>query len=129
MGVLFPKQYYYLRRTESGYTDGRENPPSVSAPIPLMANIHPASSSDYQRLEANPEGRRFSGVLRCYTDIDVDIKVAGEQKGYPGDIVIYNDKRYLAIAVSKYDSLDDVDTSHARYLLTPEIENSNGEVI
>lgn len=129
MAVHFPKQHYYLRRTESGFTDGRQNPPTVSAPIPFMANIQPASMSDYQRLEANAEGRRLAGVLRCYTDLEVDLKVAGENKGYPGDLVVYNSKRYLVIAVTRYDALEDVDTSHARYLLTPEIENSTGEVV
>jgi len=128
MAVHFPKLYYYIRRTEAGFTGGRQNPPTQSQPIQLYANIQPASQSDYLRLEASGAGRRIASMLRCFTDLEVDLKVAGEQAGYPGDLVVVRNKQYLVIGCSRYDSLDDADTGHARYLLAREVEHASGEV-
>ncbi len=128
MAVQFPKLYYYIRRTETGFIGAKQGVPSESQPIPLMANIHPASSGDYQRLEATSAGRRMDGMLRCFTDLEVDLKVAGETRGYPGDLVVYRNKRYLVAGSTRYDALDSADTGHMRYLLIREVEHSENEI-
>lgn len=127
MGVLFPKAYQVIRRGVGSYINGVWTPAPEEAPGPLLANIHPASSADYERAQATLAGRRITAMKRCFTDIGANLRVAGSD-GYPGDIILYNGQRWLVIGSAEWNTLNDPDTSHFRYIITLEVEHGDGEV-
>lgn len=127
MAVLFPKTHGVIRRGQGAYVNGVWTPGGEPAVEILLANIQPASSGDYARLQAVAAGRRISAMMRCFTDLDANLKVAGDD--HPGDIVVYNGQRWLVIGSARWDSLDDADTSHCRYMLALEAEHAAGEVM
>lgn len=128
MAVLFPKTYAVIRRGQGSYIDGVWNPASEGAAEILLANIQPATAGDYMRAQSIASGRRVNAMMRCITNLDANLRVAGDQ-GYPGDIVIYDDRRWLVIGSAKWNSLDSGDTSHARFMLALEAEAGAGEVM
>lgn len=127
MAVLFPKSYQVIRRGVGSYINGVWTPAPEEGSETLLANIHPASSADYERAQATLAGRRITAMKRCFTNIGANLRVAGGD-GYPGDIVIYQGQRWLVIGSADWNSLGDADTSHMRYILALEAERGDGEV-
>lgn len=127
MGVLFPKAFQVIRRSQGTRINGEWTLALEPGAEMLPMNIQPAGSSDYTRLQAVAPGRRLSSMLTAYADLDAALRVAGDD--HPGDVVIYNDRRWLVIGESRWDSLDDPDTSHIVYMLTLEAEHASGEAI
>jgi hypothetical protein len=82
---------------------------------------------DVERMEATASGRRTNNMVRAYADVDVELGVAGN--GHPGDIVLYDNTRWLVVGAARWDVLGDPDTSHRRYLLAEEAERAAGEVM
>lgn len=127
MGVLFPKAHSVIRRNAGSYVNGEWRLAGENGAETLPLNIQPPGNSDYTRLQAVAPGRRLSSMLIAYAGLDAGLKVAGD--GHPGDVVLYNGRRWLVIGESRWDSFDDPDTSHLVYMLALEAEHSVGEAI
>ena len=127
MGVLFPKAHQVIRRSPGAFVNGEWRLPIESGAETLALNIQPPNNTDYTRLQAVAPGRRLSSMLIAYAGLDAGLKVAGDS--HPGDVVIYNGRRWLVIGESRWDSFDDPDTSHLVYALALEAEHSAGEAI
>lgn len=128
MAVLFPKTYSVIRRGKGSYINGVWTPSGEAAAEVLLANIQPASAGDYMRAQSIASGRHVNAMMRCFTALDAGLRVAGEE-GFPGDVVLYADRRWLVIGSSRWDSLDGGDTAHCRYMLALEAEAGAGEVM
>lgn len=103
-----------------------ENPPEN-----MELDIQPANDFDYQRTQiiAQSVGQRVTAMVTATAPLAAGLRVAGSH-GYPGDIVLYNDERWIVIGSARFDSLGiGSDTAHMRYLLTLEAEHSAGENI
>jgi hypothetical protein len=127
MAVFFPRIYQVIRRNPGAYVNGVWTPATDTASVDMPMNIQPASSSDYERVQAVASGRRVTAMMRAFAPIDADLKVAGTND-YPGDIVIYGDRRWLVIGSSRWDVLADPELDHIRYMLALEAEHAPGEV-
>lgn len=128
MAVLFPKTYYTIRRGKGTYIDGVYVPSVEPAPQPILLNIQPASATDLQRMQQTDSGRRINAMLAAFGGLGNELNVAGDD-GYAGDIVVYENKRWLVVGKSIFNSIDGGDTAHARYLLALEAEYGPGEVM
>lgn len=82
----------------------------------ILASVQPATSSDYDELRSNPEGRRIERVVRVYTDSR--LSVAGESLTN-GDILLWEGARYIFVAVSPWRTTV---LKHFRYLASKELE-------
>lgn len=127
MGVLFPKAHQVIRRNPGTRINGEWTLAMEPGAETLAMNIQPPNNTDYTRLQAVAPGRRLSSMLTAFADLDAGLRVAGD--GHPGDVVIYNGRRWLVIGESRWDSFDDADTSHLVYFLALEAEHSSGEAI
>lgn len=128
MSVFFPKVYQVIRRNPGSYVNGVWTPAGESQPLNIAINIQPASATDYDRLQAMSSGRRVTAMMRVYADLDANLNVAGSND-HPGDIIIYNDQRWLVIGSTRWDVFGNSDTGHMRYMITLEAEHSAGEVM
>lgn len=122
---LFPRPYGLIRRGSGAYVDGIWTPAPEPGQATVLADVQPASTADYQRLEAMPGGRRTTNLLRLYCDIQ--LAVAGDAD-HPGDLILIDGTRYLVIGRMDRHVLGLQGVSHWRYLLVPEIETVPGEV-
>ncbi len=127
MGVLFPKSHQVIRRNSGSFVNGEWRLPIEPGAEALAMNIQPANNTDYTRLQAVAPGRRLSSMLTAFADLDAGLRVAGD--GHPGDVVIYNGRRWLVVGESRWDSFEDPDTSHIVYMLALEAEHTAGEAI
>lgn len=125
MPVLFPSLYQLIRREKGGYVDGVWTPAIELDVEDIALDIQPANDFDYARVQAISAGRRVTAMVTATAALDAGLHVAGS-RGYPGDIVIYNDERWIVIGSARFDSLGG-DTGHCRYLMTLEIEHGAGE--
>lgn len=80
----------------------------------IQASVQPAKATDYEQLEANPEGRRISAAVRIYSS-EV-LNVAG-QDWTNGDCLVWGagptGGEYLVVGVAPWQSGV---ISHFRYL-------------
>lgn len=97
------------------WVDGGDAPAQT-----IMASVQPATLSDYDTLQALPEGRRIEAMVRVYTDAVLDVAGADDSNGdriawphgpRPGD--------YLVRGVSAWQSGV---IPHYRYLAVLEVE-------
>lgn len=116
----FRRPVQVIRRGEGQWVDGRWVAGGDEAPITIMASVQPATLSDYDTLQALPEGRRVEAMVRIYTD--AVLNVAGAD-GTNGDRVVWphgpRPGKYLVRAVSPWQSGV---ISHYRYLAVLEVE-------
>lgn len=127
MGVFFPRLYPVIRRGKGAYVNGVWTPAFETQAVELALNIQPASQSDYERVQAVASGRRVTAMMRAFANLDADLKVAGADD-HPGDIVVYNQDRWLVIGSSRWDVFGD-ELDHVRYMLALEAEHAPGEVM
>lgn len=127
MGVFFARSYEVIRRNPGQYVDGVWTPAFDAQAIELPMNIQPASENDYIRVQAVASGRRVTAMMRAFTNLDAELKVAGDN--HPGDIVLYNGQRWLVIGSARRDVLGDAESSHMRFMLALEAEHAAGEVM
>lgn len=116
-----------MRRVPGEYRDGVWQPAPEPTPTTMLLGIQPASAADYERLQANPEGRRIAALARAYGPLDDLLHVAGAETNRPGDLVEHEGAWWLVIGRHVRDILGPP-VSHARYLLAREIERGDGEV-
>jgi hypothetical protein len=127
MPVLFPSVYQLIRREKGSYVDGVWTPAIELEAEEIVLDIQPATDFDYARVQAISAGRRVTAMVTATAALDAGLHVAGADS-YPGDIVLYNNERWIAIGSARFNSLGNSDTAHARYLFTLEIEYGEGEV-
>jgi hypothetical protein len=125
--MLFARPTQVIHRTGGAYVNGVWTAPLEPAPVTVALLIQPAMRGDVERMEATASGRRTNNMVRAYADVDVELGVAGN--GHPGDIVLYDNTRWLVVGAARWDVLGDPDTSHRRYLLAEEAERAAGEVM
>lgn len=128
MAVMFPRLTQVIRREPGQYVDGNWIPPGEVELSEIPLSIQPASQSDYMRTQATLSGRRVTAMMRVYANLDANLRVAGYNE-HPGDLVIYNGDRWLVIGSTRWDALNDADTSHCRYMIVLESEHAKGEVM
>lgn len=97
------------------WIDGADGPPHT-----IMASVQPATLSDYDTLQALPEGRRVEAMVRVYTDAVLAVAGATDTNG---DRIVWphgpRPGNYLVRAVSPWQSGV---ISHYRYLAVLEVE-------
>ena len=125
MAILFGRAIPVIRRQPGAYVAGVWTAPIEPATVFLTLNIQPVGMSDFERLQALPEGRRGNAMMKAMGNLDANLQVAGDN--HPGDIVFYDNARWLVIGESRWDTLGDADTSHITYLMAQEIEKGVGE--
>lgn len=126
MVVFFRRIHKVIRRIPGEYINGIWNSATELPEEDIALNIQPASDSDYSRTEAILSGRRVTAMMTATSDIDADLKVAGDGD-FPGDIIIYRNKRWLVIGSAPFDSLLGSITNHYRYMITLEAEHAAAE--
>jgi hypothetical protein len=124
----FRKPTPVVRRRAGEYVRGVWEPSAEPLPETVLLGIQPATPGDYERLQANPEGRRIAGLLRAYGPVENPLNVGGEDTNLPGDLVLHEDRYWLVIGRHVRDILGSP-VSHTRYLLAREIEAGEGEVV
>ena len=83
----------------------------------VVIGLQPASSSDYQkRAETEPSGDRVGGLLAGYTALADALTPSGAD-GKTGDLVQYEGRWWLCVAVSRRNVLINSPVAHARHLL------------
>lgn len=128
MAVMFSKIHKVIRRSGGGYVNGIWVPALESSPEDMVLHIQPASDSDYLRVQTTSGGRRVTAMVTVTADIDAGLHVAGDDD-YPGDIVIYNGRRWIVIGSARFDSLVNSSTNHMRYMATLEAEHAANEAM
>ena len=97
------------------WIDGADGPPHT-----IMASVQPATLSDYDTLQALPEGRRVEAMVRVYTDAVLAVAGAADTNG---DRIVWphgpRPGNYLVRAASPWQSGV---ISHYRYLAVLEVE-------
>lgn len=97
------------------WIDGADGPPHT-----IMASVQPAALSDYDTMQALPEGRRVEAMVRVYTDAVLAVAGAADTNG---DRIVWphgpRPGNYLVRAVSPWQSGV---ISHYRYLAVLEVE-------
>lgn len=115
----FRKPVQVFRRTEGAYVNGRwVDGDYASVGETILANIQPATASDYDRMVPETGGRRIERMIRVYTG--AALNVAGEND-VNGDQIYYLGERYTVIAVSPWLQGR---LAHYRYLAAREINNA-----
>lgn len=87
-----------------------------TVPTIIIASVQPATSSDYDEMQARPEGRRIERMVRVYTD--QKLNVAGED-AHNGDALLWEGSRYTFAAVSPWRTTM---LKHYRYLAVKDVE-------
>jgi hypothetical protein len=126
MTVLFGRSWKVIRRLPGQYVNGMWTPHTELPAEDILLNIQPASDADYSRTQSILGGRRVTAMMTATADIAAGLHVAGDGD-WPGDIIIYNDRRWLVIGSATFDSLIGSITSHMRYLITLEAEHAAAE--
>ena len=106
----FRKQQTIIPRAPGQYVKGEWVDGADGTPITIRASVQPASSGDYDQMQAEQPGRRVERMVRIYTD--ARLAVAGEGSTN-GDFLSWMGERYLVVAVSPWQSGV---ISHYRYL-------------
>lgn len=103
------------RRAPGAYVAGRWVAGALGMPEFIMATVQPAQLSDYDQMQALPEGRRVDGMVRVYTD--AMLQFSAEAPDASGDALDWPagqlDRPYLFVARSPWQSNV---ISHYRYL-------------
>ena len=90
------------RRAPGAYVAGRWHA-GESVRDTIMATVQPAQLSDYDRMEALPEGRRVEALVRVYTDAKMEVAGSGPEAS--GDLLQWGDGRpYVFMATSAWQS-------------------------
>lgn len=98
----FRKPYPVIRRSPGHrgpgnvWVEGEDLPP-----FDIMASIQPATSSDYDTLQATEGGRRTEAVIRLYSDTEL---ISAGRDSTNGDRVLWRGNQYMVIAVSPWQS-------------------------
>lgn len=104
-----------IERLGPGTYDGPNWVPGAPVADTIMATVQPATVGDYDQMAALLEGRRVEGLIRIYTD--AQLQVAGETDEASGDRVIWpeglRDRKYEVLARSPWQSRI---IPHYRYL-------------
>ena len=116
-----------VRRGAGEFVRGIWQPVMEPQPNTVMLGLQPATAADYEKVQANPEGRRVAALLRAYGPLSEPLNVAGEDNSN-GDLVIHDGHHWLVIG-KHVRNLVSSRFSHIRYLLAREIEHSDGEVV
>lgn len=127
MSVMFRRIHKLIRRLPGQYTNGIWVPHIELGEEDIALNIQPATDYDYTRTQAILGGRRVTAMMTATSDLDANIHVAGDGN-WPGDIIIYNNSRWLAIGSARFDAIPNSITNHMRYLLTLEAEHAAAEI-
>ncbi|MGB3276116.1 MAG: hypothetical protein WBA82_08005 [Castellaniella sp.] len=90
-----------IPRLPGSYVGGRWQDGPDGDPTAILASVQPASSGDYDQMQAEQPGRRIERMVRLYTD--VRLNVAGENSTN-GDSLEWLGERYLLVAVSPWQS-------------------------
>lgn len=124
----FRKPTKVMRRLPGEYVRGVWRPyDEPDKPEVIMLGIQPATAGDYERLQANQEGRRIAALARVYGPSDNLLTCAGDVSHAPGDLVDHEGGWWLVIGRHLRPILGRP-VSHARYLIAREIEAGDGEV-
>lgn len=103
------------RRTAGHWNGPAWVPGDIGAPETILATVQPATLSDYDQMSALPEGRRVEGMIRIYTD--AQLQIAGEDTTADGDMITWPDalrgRPYEVVARSPWQSRI---IPHYRYL-------------
>lgn len=113
MSLRYPVQI--RRRAPGAWVAGRWVPGALGSPETIMATVQPAQLSDYDEMQALPEGRRTDGMVRVYTDVVIgysaeDPTASGDALDWPTGQL---DRPYLFVARSVWQSRV---IPHYRYL-------------
>jgi hypothetical protein len=119
----FDKPFSVIKRSVGTYVDGVWTLPDDPAPVTVMGVIQPVRPVEYEATKLDRFGRHVESAKKFYTK--ATLNVAGEG-GFPGDIVLYNNKRFIAMGLAVYDTLGG-ETDHKRYWLIEEIDKEIGE--
>lgn len=126
MAVLFRRIHRLIRRLPGSYVNGIWVPSVELPPQDIALNIQPADDRDYARTQAILSGRRVTAMVTATADLNANLNVAGDAD-WPGDIIIYNNRRWLVIGSATFDAIENSITNHMRYLLTLEAEHAAAE--
>lgn len=127
MSVMFRRIHKLIRRSPGTYVNGIWVPAFEAGEEDIALNIQPATDYDYTRTQAILAGRRVTAMCTATADLNAGIHVAGDGD-WPGDIIIYNGRRWLVIGSAVFDAIPNSITNHLRYLLTLEAEHAAAEI-
>lgn len=69
--------------------------------ITIKASVQPATSSDYDLMQATAGGRRLEAMIRIYTDTEL---VPAGKDNTNGDVLVWRGNRYLVIGIAPWQS-------------------------
>jgi hypothetical protein len=106
------RPYQIRRRAPGAWVAGRWVPGAPGEAETIRASVQPATLSDYDLMQALPEGRRVESMVRVYTDVQVQV-AGNEDPVASGDLLDLPQGEYVFVAVSPWQSGI---ISHFRYL-------------
>jgi hypothetical protein len=127
MSVMFRRIHKLIRRLPGSYVNGIWQPHLELEQEDIALNIQPATDYDYTRTQAILAGRRVTAMMTATADLEANLHVSGDGD-WPGDIIIYNGRRWLVIGSARFDSIPGSITNHMRYLITLEAEHAAAEI-
>ena len=123
--------FVVISRSPGMWHEGKYYPEQDGIPRNVPMTIQEPSAGDRNAIEALVNGRRAARYIKAYTDIKLNA-VGQDPGGNPGDIIIFDGKRYLIIGEANFTmmrrQMGSNTVSHYRYYAAEVIENENEAV-
>ena len=101
------------------------------APVNVSLAIQGTRFFDEYRMQNRGEGQRQVASLKMFGPLSPRLRAPREASGttaeIPGDIVIYENERWLVTEEITWNSLSSAPTNHRRYIIQREIEKEISE--
>lgn len=114
--MSFRKPHTVYRKQPGQWVDGRWVD-GQEEPFTIKASVQPATSSDYDLMQAEAGGRRLEAMIRIYSDTEL---IPAGKDDTNGDVLEWRGNRYLVIGVSPWQSTR---LAHFRMFAVKELES------
>lgn len=134
MPTSFRQPFNVIKRNMGTWTNGVYMPDDdIGVQISIMATVQMPSTSDMEKIEAFPYGRRAGRHIKFYTNTRLQPVNQGIKPGepsYPGDLFLYDNKTFLIFGEADFTMLSrsrSTQVSHWRYYACEMIEGFTAE--
>jgi hypothetical protein len=126
MTTSFRTKYPVIKREAGQWNAGYYTPDTQGTEIEVMMTIQQPGSGDNNAIASLPMGSRVSRYIKVYTDTRLNT-VSQEPSGSPGDIVLFDNKQFLIIGESHFQTMKrtraNSPVSHFRYYAAEVVED------
>jgi hypothetical protein len=125
MATSFRTKYPVIQRGRGNWQNGYYQPDTEGTEIEVMMSIQNPSSGDNNVIAQLPMGARVTRYIKVYTDTKLNT-VSQQPQGDAGDIILYQNRRFLIIGESLFQTLRmtrETPVSHYRYYAAEMVED------